>query len=353
MNATEPHTLRSLVDPDQMPAAENALHELAAGATSPHDPLVLRLLLALASWVASGFLYGFVAVAFGFNDVSAMTFGLLVMVVCIIIHQRLRPSHFFFQQFLLATMICGHLVALFGFMMQIGSSVDRLLILASTQTLLSLVTIPLFARGAYQAGALLLSITFWILTILEADAVGIYHALLLAQTVALAAIVLAFSRRSSIAYALAVSLGASIFLLDWMQSDLWRSPISAPLWPANLSLVLFTAALGYRLVPRQQWLHPTVVTLTALLILLTFLSTPGLLFALNLLLLGYALRDAVFLAIGLTALPVFLVFFYYTLQISLLEKSGILLASGLVCLLIAWLARRHLESNTPDMERSA
>ncbi len=62
-------------------------------------------------------------------------------------------------------------------------------------------------------------------------------------------------------------------------------------------------------------------------------TASGILFSILLLVLGYALHDRVIKISGFIFLPIFISNYYYNIDISLLYKSGVLIASGFVLLL--------------------
>ncbi len=62
------------------------------------------------------------------------------------------------------------------------------------------------------------------------------------------------------------------------------------------------------------------------------LSAPGVLLAVTLMILGYGKHEKIMIAMGALLLPVFLYHYYYNLDVSLLEKSGVLVGSGLLLL---------------------
>ncbi len=78
----------------------------------------------------------------------------------------------------------------------------------------------------------------------------------------------------------------------------------------------------------------------ALVLGLVSLAAPGLASALLILLLGFAAGNRLMAALGILSLLGFVSHFYYSLHATLLEKSGILAATGL-CLLAAWFALRR------------
>jgi len=68
-------------------------------------------------------------------------------------------------------------------------------------------------------------------------------------------------------------------------------------------------------------------------ILLGTVSAPGILLALALMILGYGRHERLLWTLGLLLMPAFIWFYYYTLELTLLEKSGVLVGSGCVLLL--------------------
>ena len=67
-------------------------------------------------------------------------------------------------------------------------------------------------------------------------------------------------------------------------------------------------------------------------VLLGLISAPGILLAIGLMVLGYAKHEEHLMIGGALLMPVFLFFYYYNLDISLMQKSGTLIGSGIVLL---------------------
>ena len=67
-------------------------------------------------------------------------------------------------------------------------------------------------------------------------------------------------------------------------------------------------------------------------LLLGIISAPSILFAIALMVLGYAKHEKKLTIIGGLLMPVFLFYYYYNLEVSLLVKSLILIGSGMVLL---------------------
>ena len=71
-------------------------------------------------------------------------------------------------------------------------------------------------------------------------------------------------------------------------------------------------------------------------VLLGLLSAPGMLLAIGLMVIGYAKHEKPLIILGILLMPIFLFFYYYNLDISLMQKSGILTGSGIVLLAGRW-----------------
>ena len=67
-------------------------------------------------------------------------------------------------------------------------------------------------------------------------------------------------------------------------------------------------------------------------VILGLISAPGILLAIGLMVLGYAKHEEHLMIGGALLMPVFLFFYYYNLDISLMQKSGTLMGSGIVLL---------------------
>lgn len=90
----------------------------------------------------------------------------------------------------------------------------------------------------------------------------------------------------------------------------------------------------------HSWRLSTVLPMALILLLLALFSTPGILLSLAMILAGYAQYDRIFLTSGILLLPVFIFFYYYHLDVDLMTKSAILVASGGLLLL----ARHYLHT---------
>jgi uncharacterized membrane protein len=85
-----------------------------------------------------------------------------------------------------------------------------------------------------------------------------------------------------------------------------------------------------------------VTAATPLVLGLLTLSTPGIVAALTLLILGFDRRNRILIGLAVVFLVKFASVYYYSLQLTLLEKSIVLAASGLLLLAVrAYVELRH------------
>jgi uncharacterized membrane protein len=78
--------------------------------------------------------------------------------------------------------------------------------------------------------------------------------------------------------------------------------------------------------------EPFIVALLGV-IALGIVSSAGIFLSILLLILGYTKFDRLITVSGILLLPVFLFFYYYDLELTLMNKSAILIASGIILLM--------------------
>ena len=112
-------------------------------------------------------------------------------------------------------------------------------------------------------------------------------------------------------------------------------------WPvtALLGLSLMTV-IAWAAGRREALARPPVLVALGGAVGLSAVSSPGLVLAVTLMVLGYARHDRLMTAFGVLFVPLFLFHLYYSLDLGLLEKSALLTASGGLLLLGRWLLAR-------------
>ncbi|HEY0130460.1 MAG TPA: DUF4401 domain-containing protein [Allosphingosinicella sp.] len=320
----------------------------------PQSPWYVRTMLGIAGWIGALFLLGFVGAAFAFvmKDASAALFaGAACCGGALALYRSLRGQDFA-DQFALALSLAGQVLMIVGLaeLMKPGGP-------------------PLyFAIAAMQAGLALAVPNF-------------LHRVL---TAAGAALALALGIADLSLHGLAAPLLCAALAWVWLEPARWAR--SGRLWrPIGYGLVLALLLVEtFRLFGVAQWLdlargtrgwmqsHGPLVgrVLTAALLVfvavlisnreghstgsrttlaaaagafligLFSLGAPGFASALLILLLGFAAGNRLLMALGVLGLLGFASHFYYSLHSTLLVKSGLLAATGLVLLAAHLILRR-------------
>lgn len=140
-------------------------------------------------------------------------------------------------------------------------------------------------------------------------------------------------------YVFAVGLLATILLLNFLNAFI-LAPFDQPRLPDWPSGAILAGGLIFVLLKLGGWLkglkQEWMVLSIAVICLLGAFTAPGILAALLLLVLGHGFSDKIITGLALIFLPVFLVVFYYAMDVSLLNKSFILVGSGAVLLVARW-----------------
>lgn len=112
--------------------------------------------------------------------------------------------------------------------------------------------------------------------------------------------------------------------------------------PATINIALtvaLVALIGWAAGNIAKLTQPALLMASLAAAVLGIVSAPGILLSIGLVILGYAKHDRLLLVTGALLFPVFLFFYYYNLDLTLMAKSGILVASG--ALLLAGRAYMH------------
>ncbi len=330
----QPRTLRDvlfdltrggLLDENAVPRIDAYLSAQPVGTS---EPWFVKLLLALGAWVSAICFVVCLGVADLVREEPQVLFAWAVGFLVAAILLRNLTRHVFPHQLALALSAMGHFFAFWG---AIDLSPRDAAAAAVTGIVLCLVLYPLYRDSLHRFLSCLLAagcLTTWIVV----DEVWpLIHVEMLAKVIGIG---LVFMYRPDLrvlrplGYAMAVSVPASLFLV-LLPEDVF----AAPWWPAN-------AILAIALIWLYRWIsgswgrmrtEPLILAVLATLAMACF-TTPGILAAVGLMVLGYARRDLHLMGIGVIFFPVFIVVFYYDWQISLLVKSWIMAGSGAVLL---------------------
>lgn len=155
--------------------------------------------------------------------------------------------------------------------------------------------------------------------------------------------------RAPLGYGLALALfGVSLFSLDDL--SLW----STQWWPSAAALAVVLLYLAFTLLrelDRPLFSPVGLWTLGAVaLLLIPAYQTPGILAAIIVLLLGYWRNNVLLMGLATAFLLFFLSAYYYYLDITLLNKSYILMGTGAVLLVLRFLFHRVAGEQHGDLE---
>jgi len=312
-------------------------------AAQTSDPLYIRILSGIGAWFAALFVIMFLSLARLIESgISSIIIGILFFIVAIIVVRASKAT--FLSQLTLAMAIAGNILVLFG-PTEISRhiSISTLVII---QAVVCVIIYPLFPNAIYRYLApilLALLATAWIV---EKQPPHFIHILIGAETLLFGILILQKKRPASLLpliYSAATMLPATLLFMNLTQIHLWRIKFQTPLW---ISSTLIAAAIIYLFINlaggikrlREPWLILAIGSS----VLLGIFTTPGILVAIGLLALGYNYDDRILSGLAYLFLPVFLIMYYYALNVDLVYKSWILAGSGLILLAVRWIADRFL-----------
>ncbi|SNY92010.1 protein of unknown function [Cohaesibacter sp. ES.047] len=324
-------------------------------------PLYLRALSGIGA-IVSGLLFLYLLYLFGLfklNDASLIGNGLLLMLVAMGLYRsgikKLGLAQDFMVQTALTLLQAGK-VALISGLVQMTDTLFNLSWTWPVAAILGLVAILSFllfpsSLERFVAGITFL-MSFWICLLIDGPEGGrafAFTALVAAHLLALAAF-LAYpwvrKALTSLFDALIVSLCAGVGIVSTFvkmhglkQVDLDVVDLSidmsgfAQKWPIQILLTLALFALIRWIAGRQTaWRSEPILIAFAGVVLLGLVADPAILLALALMIAGYATHRPVHSLLGLLLALGFGCYYYYALDITLLQKSVVLILSGIVFL---------------------
>ncbi len=324
--------------PAQLPRLVQGLGEIRRQAPAPW---YVRALVGLGAWVASLLLVAFMMLAEIIDsDLSALLGGLLLVAVVMVLRRWLgRRAGAFSGQATLALGLAGQALVILGF----GAVWDSAAAAAFMAMVVSCLFFMLYPDRVQQLISVLLF--------------GFSLAVLLEDLDLPSAIDISTLVLGGLAFRLWVhrprleggrwghfvapaAYGLVIAVLCLLLTSL-ADPHEVPSagWPATVGFTIGLLLLARRV--RGELLQEAgkppdpilVVTVTALVLLgAATLQAPGVTTAIAVLILAFYRRSPMLMGLALVFLPVFALAFYYHLQISLLAKSGVLVAGGVVLL---------------------
>ncbi len=347
MNVNHPTMAELLVHPNVqgLVSQENAdriAESLSKSDLAAKDPIYIRILSGIGAWFSAMFLILFLVISDIFDsNTAAFISGVIFLVAAIFIARASKGT--FLSQLSLALAFSGNILVLGGVIDLIGWG-DEFSVVLITHAIVCIVVYPLFADSTYRFLAPIALVAIATAWIIEEKLFGYMHVLIAAETI-LAGVLLLRKKYSPfltpLVYSAATMLPATLLFMNFMQVDTWRIDFNEPLWPSSILLAGGLIFLYYHLAGGSKWLRePWMILAILSTLLLGIFTTPGILVAIALLVLGYAFGDRILNALSFLFLPCFLVLFYYALNIDLAHKSWIIGGSGVLLLLVRWVTGR-------------
>jgi hypothetical protein len=325
----------ALITEAQGKAAEDFL---ATRQAEPAETQGVRLLTGCGAWLAAIFLLVFLGIAGLFIPKTALFFGCLLITIAVLV--RRMNGTLFISQFCLAVSLAGHLAFFSGIVTAFRNSPSALVIPAF---LLSLVLYFAYPDSTHRFLSIMATYLLLLATIFEFHAPGLLHLLTFFITLGVCVLFLhpsVGSAFASLGHNLALLLVITQFPVTFTEKN------HVPAFVSSLILTVFLGIIAWWIAGNTSRFGAATLSISLLaIIVFGLVSNPGIMATIFLLVLGFALRDRTVTGIGIAFLPVFLVYFYYDLTLTLAIKSLVLVASGGVLLVIrAILLRTPVEA---------
>jgi hypothetical protein len=315
-----------------------------------HTPWYVRVMLGIAGLIAAGFLLGFVGAGFAFvmeSRAASIAVGLVLIAGAYGVFQA-APRNDFSSMFALAVSFAGQALLIFGIFRLLEHDITSGLpfaVVAAIEAVLAVVMPNFIHRvaSAYGAG---LAIAY------ACQAAGLHYLPAGIVAAAVAAIWLneaQLGKRHSvvtpIGYGLTLAFmqieGATLFGRSMAVLFSPRGAAGAWTWGGEALVLAVLIVSVWVLLKRVGWALPSSRALLAMIAVLAIgaasFKAPGVACGLMIALLGFSNGNRVLVGLGIAALLFYVSTYYYLLDVTLLVKSGVLMATGVVLLAARWL----------------
>ncbi|MDH3347217.1 MAG: DUF4401 domain-containing protein [Desulfobulbaceae bacterium] len=309
-----------------------------------NDPLYIKILSGVGAWFSAFFLIMFCVLADLLdNSTNATVIGIIFFIAAIFIAKASKAT--FLDQLALALAIAGNILLVFyhlGIFYNFSFLTPVLI-----QTTVCLVVYPLYANAVYRYLAPILLALLIAVWIVEEQPAHFIHFLIAAETLLLSLLTINKkipAKFNPLLYSAATMLPATLLFLNFSQISWWRIEFQTPIQVSSVLVTAFTIYLFIHLAGGAKHLRePWLITAIGTSALLGAFTTPGIPTAIALLVLGYNYNDRILSGLAYLFLPIFLILYYYSLNVDLAYKSWILAGSGLILLTVRLLAKRFLQ----------
>nr|WP_255490880.1 DUF4401 domain-containing protein [Spartinivicinus marinus] len=308
-------------------------------------PLYLRCLIGVGAFIASlcfiAFLFLVELIQFN-NEAELVLWGLVFTAVAITLLKVAGEVHNAKQSFFIQLSFVAMAMGKTLFVLGVGIATESAWGVTCAILIITLITYSVYRisidrfLSSFAVLASVMANIFWDKDLVSVREI-VFNVFLFLQLL-IAALLLCYEKvkRSLIplSYAFVFSIiWAILILMDTSQFGYRNEQelISIMLPSCMLSISLI-ACMGWVAGSFSMLKSVPMVLATLVVIIIGFLSIPGVTLSILLLVLGYAKHENILSVTGVLFLPYCLVVFYYNLDITLLHKSVLLILSGLVLL---------------------
>lgn len=328
---TAPSVARHLSDDE----AKDIRATLQTRLTGARGTNVSRFFAAFGAWLSTVCIVVFLATNHAFESAgTSIVIGALMIGAATALHRTTTAT--FPGELSLALAISGNIAIVIG---AVYGQSDGLPTAIITHALVGTAVYILFTNATYRflaPLALATLLTLWFLT--ESELTPFIHILIAVEIFVLGLLHARFRYHQSlqpIFHALIFALPATFLHLNLWGLDWLGDEIELSMWPSN-----FVCALALLLLCRQAaaypawWKTSTGIGTVAAILLLAAFTTPGLLVALGLLILGKLREEPRVQTLAHGFLIGFLWIYYYTLDVNLAYKSFVVAGTGIILLVL-------------------
>ncbi|HEY5604867.1 MAG TPA: DUF4401 domain-containing protein [Gammaproteobacteria bacterium] len=302
----------------------------------------VRVMVGFSAWLASWMLIGFVVGAAIIESEQATLILGAILVAGAVVGRRVSDNDFI-TQMTLAVCLAGEGLIVFG----LAQIVDSVVVTLFSFMALELVLIAIYPDAVHRflsAASVAMALTgllFEWKSIAWVHAVVIVFAALFVYLVTVEQKFLALGQAKLIVPVkwgvlfgqLSVLMLSTIYVLPELtrNTEFFPNP-----WISSVLLGSLFLYLVYRITSAEKFplsrVNSVAVYGFCVLIIAAAMMAPGLIMALIILLLGFVMADRVLVGVAIGFFTVFLTAFFYGIEITLLMKSAVLMASGVVLL---------------------
>ena len=355
MNATSSTTLRTVMEQLTLAGhlSENRADEIAQTISTQDrekpSPWYLQAIIGIAAWLAASSLMGFLTIINVLDSATSMMVSGSIFCIIAVGSRAIIRQSLFVDQLALALSLVGQVLLIGG----IGWATDSPRIAAVALIGLELLLIVLYANALHRFLSTMIIPAALLFLLFDLEMQEMVHILIAA--LALGAVIIwrnesyfAVQRTENLyrplGYGLVISLLYVLILSVVATFD--RELIKVHYWwISSISLLLILLALVYTILTRLDT-APNIIRLIVIgtiIVFLTTLQAPGIVAAVLILVLGFQRGNGLLMGLATAFLALFLIIFYYNLELTLLTKSLMLMTTGLALFGLRFVLMRRFE----------